>query len=244
MAKAPAASPAPVNQHDNRESWLRSATHELRPYFETQGYPLPDAIRFAIAFPSTGKKGRHPGECWHPETSADQHYEIIIRADMAEPLDVLGQLVHQLVHAALPPDAGHGKAFKAAALKIGLTGKMRHATPGLLLNERLLQVAEALGPLPHASLDLSRNPDGRRPADRPKKQKARLLKAECKADGCGYSVRVTSKWIKDVGPPGCPKHGPMTVNLPDGDAETGSETGPPDATEGQPVASSVSPLPT
>lgn len=41
-----------------------------------------------------------------------------------------------------------------------------------------------------------------------KKQRARLLKAVC--GRCGYTVRVTRKWI-DVGPPPCPAHGAMTI---------------------------------
>lgn len=243
MAKASDAPPS--NRHESRETWLRSATNELRPYFESQGYPLPEFIRFAIAFPSTGRKGRRVGECWHPEASADQHFEIILRADIADPVEVLCKLVHELVHAALPADAGHGKLFKKAALKLGLTdGPMRYVMPGKLLVPKLEELAAALGPLPHAKLDIERTPDGKRPADRPKKQRARLLKAECTDPECEYTVRITSKWVKDLGPPGCPKHGPMTVDLPDSDAETdeetGSETGSHAPTEGQPVASSFS----
>src|SRR5277367_7132664 len=53
------------NYHDTREGWLRAATNELRDYFKRCGYPLPDNIRFAIGFPSTGRKGNRVGECWH-----------------------------------------------------------------------------------------------------------------------------------------------------------------------------------
>jgi hypothetical protein len=63
---------APVNRHDFRESWLRAAAAELRPYFATVGYSLPDNIRFAIAFTSTGRKGKRLGECWHSSTSDDR----------------------------------------------------------------------------------------------------------------------------------------------------------------------------
>jgi hypothetical protein len=48
-------------------------------------------------------------------------------------------------------------------------------------------------------------------ADRPKKQGTRMLKAECLGAGCGYTVRVAARWIKDCGPPHCPKHGAMHV---------------------------------
>src|ERR1700730_16482913 len=125
------------NTHDTREGWLKAATSELRTHFENSGYPLPEKIRFAIGFPSTGRKGNRVGECWHSSTSADDHFEIFIRADQSDPVEVLGILVHELVHAVLPITAGHGKLYKAAALKIGLEGKMRHAMPGLPLQRNL-----------------------------------------------------------------------------------------------------------
>ena len=121
------------NVHDTREGWLRAATNELRPYFDGCSYPLPDKIRFAIGFPSTGRKGNRVGECWHSSTSADEHFEIFIRADLSEPEKVLGVLVHELVHAVVPVDAKHGKKYRDAAVKIGLQGKMVHAMPGILL---------------------------------------------------------------------------------------------------------------
>ena len=216
-----------ANKHDSRESWLRSATGELRPYFASVGHTIPDNIRFAIAFPSTGRRGARIGECWHCSTSDDGNFEIIIRADIAEPVEVLGVLVHELIHVVTPVDAGHGKLYKDAAIKVGLEGKMRHAMPGQLLRGLLVGIAETLGPLPHARLNIERGRDNEGPADRPKKQGTRLLKAECEGEGCGYTVRITGKWVTDVGPPHCPRHGPMKVELPADDEAT--IEGPPPA---------------
>src|SRR3984957_16877436 len=129
---------APGNQHDLRESWLRAAVNLLRPYFVDIGYPLPEHIRVAIAFPSTGRKGKRLAECWHSKSSADENFAIFIRADLAEPLEVLGVLVKELVHSALPDGVGHGKEFKAAATKAGLQGPMRTARPGVLPQGGLL----------------------------------------------------------------------------------------------------------
>src|SRR6202167_2672522 len=129
------------NTHDSRESWLRSATAALRPYSESCGFPVPENIRFAIAFPSTGRRGARIGECWHSSTSDDPNFEIIIRADIADPVEVLGVLVHELIHAVLPADAGHGKLYKEAAIKIGLEVMMRQALPNRLLRPRLVEVA-------------------------------------------------------------------------------------------------------
>ena len=202
------------NQHDPREAWLWSATNDLRPYFDKVGYPLPSNIRFAIAFPSTGRKGKRIGECWHASTSADDHFEIFIRADQADPVEVLGILVHELLHAALPISVGHGKLFKTAAVKLGLEGPMRQAGPGPLLRTRLAELATGLGSLPHARLAIDRGFDNRGPFDRPKKQGTRMRKAECSAEDCPYTLRIAASQVRMIGPPHCPLHGPMTVDLP------------------------------
>ena len=194
------------NRFQSRDAWLEAATNALRPRFKTAGHPLPAEVRFSIGFPSTGRKGKAIGEHWHSAASADGHHEIFIRADQAEPMTVLGILAHELVHSAVPLGSGHGSVFKAAALAVGLEGKMRHALPGGVLNAQLADIAAELGPLPHAALDFERRGD-----DSPKKQGTRLLKAECETAACGYTVRITRKWLEAVGAPHCPTHGPMTV---------------------------------
>jgi hypothetical protein len=218
-----AADTSKKNLHDTRESWLRAASILLRPHFESCGVSLGSNLRFAIAFPSTGRRSARVGECWHSSTSEDGTFEIILRADIADPVEVLGVLVHELVHVVVPIDAGHGKLYREAATKIGLEGKMRHAMPGQLLRAKLIELAETLGPLPHARLNIDRGRDNRGPADRPKKQGTRLLKAECSGHGCGYTLRITAKWVDEIGPPHCPRHGPMTMETPEA-TETESES--------------------
>jgi hypothetical protein len=213
--------PDASNTYDTREAWLRAAANKLRPYFESCGLMLPERIRYAIAFTSTGRRSKRVGECWAPATSDDASYEIFIRADIAEPVDVLGVLVKELVHTALPAGAGHGKLFRDAALKIGLQGPMRNAQPGVLLKARLVDLAATLGPLPHASLHIDQAPLTAVAValDRPKKQRARMLKAVCGVDDCGFLVRVAAKPVMEIGPPHCPKHGAMTVEFsPEDDA--------------------------
>jgi hypothetical protein len=218
--------PNSTNHQDSREAWLRAAANELRPYFESCGLLLPDKIRYAIAFTSTGRKSKRVGECWHSAASDDASYEIFIRADLAEPIEVLSVLVKELVHTTLPAGVGHGKQFKDAAIKIGLQPPMREARPGVLLTERLVKLAKDLWPLPHASLHVDQAPLTAVAVslDRPKKQRARMHKAECLFEGCGYLVRVAAKPVRDKGPPHCPAHGAMTVDLPP-DAEGEPATG-------------------
>ena len=149
---------APGNQHDLRESWFRAAVNLLRPYFADIGYPLPEHIRVAIAFPSTGRKGKRLAECWHSTSSEDDSFEIFIRADLAEPIEVLGVLVKELVHSALPDGVGHGKEFKTAARKAGLQAPCARQHLACCWSADCSRWRHALGPLPHARLHIDQSP--------------------------------------------------------------------------------------
>lgn len=200
-----------VNIQSTREAWLRAGTNELRPYFASLGYKIPENIRYALSFTSGGKRGIE-GECWHPEFSADGHYEIIIKADREDPVEILGILVHQLIHSLLSAAVKHGKAFRDIAVRVGcMEGKMSHALPSPPLRERLAVIAATLGPLPHAKLDLISGANSAK-----KKSGVRLIKAECGA-ACGYTICLLPKWAR-VGLPLCPvnpEHGALICNLPD-----------------------------
>lgn len=211
--------PAVPNQHDERALWLRAAADALREDFAASGLPLPANIRFG--FSTKGKGTQKTGECWHAPASTDGTYEVFVRADQGEPLEVLGILVRELVHAALPVEDSHGKRFKAAAIRIGLVGKMRAAVPGRLLEARLRQLSEDLGPLPHAALDITWSAFAK-----PKRQTGRMLKAMCPGGNdesgqwmeCGYTIRLAAVWAREYGAH-CPRHGAIAVQFPAHDPE-------------------------
>lgn len=222
------------NIHVFREPWLHGAVTALRPIYRAVEFDnaelsltIPEKIRCAFGITSSGVKSKRKSECWPADASADGYIEIFISPDIAEPLEVLGHLTHALVHACLPNDAGHGPKFKDAAIRLGLVGKLREAMPGKKLNEALAQIAESLGPLPHASLsiqtatvlDRPKHEDDitsqtrPQPADKPKKQKARLIACRCQQENC-MVIRMASKWLENPGPPTCPQHGPLIADAP------------------------------
>ena len=195
-------------EQDNRESWLNRVAVGMAPLFTALGTPLPDRVRVAIGFTSRGAKGRAIGECWDNRCSADGHFEIFIRPDLAHapdamPAQIAAILAHELVHAAVGIAAGHGKAFKRVAVGLGLIGPMRSTTPGDAFLATVTPILAAAGPLPHARLDTGSETTA------PKKQAVRMLKCECAA--CGYTVRTARKWLETAGAPLCPieGHGPM-----------------------------------
>jgi len=82
---------------------------------------------------------------------------------------------------------------RSCAPAVGLAGKMRSTVLSPALQERLTPLLDQAGPYPHAQLN---------PADHPtKKDGTRLLMVACL--GCGYTVRVTRKWL-GVDNPVCP----------------------------------------
>jgi hypothetical protein len=176
--------------HPTRESWLLAAVGHLRLGLFKKHADIPN-VRVSVGFPGGKSPKKAIGQYWHPVSCTDAIPQIFISPVLATPLEALDTLVHELVHACTPGE-GHGKVFRKLALAVGLEGKMRSASAGTELKERLNTLAFELGEYPHASINLS---------DR-KKQTTRNLKSECPA--CGYTCRVTRKWLESVGPPVCP----------------------------------------
>lgn len=176
-----------------RENWLNQVAKQLAPKFTQLGHELP-AYRVACGFPSTGKRGRRIGECWAAKASSDATHEIFIHPSCADSLEVAAILCHELTHAAAGLDKKHGAVFGTVARAMGLTGKMTATVPGEGFRELFAPIHKALGEYPHASLSAGVSSHG-------PKQSTRLLKASCAE--CGYTVRVTAKWV-EVAAPVCP----------------------------------------
>lgn len=203
--QTPSSSPIRTNEKNpNRETWLLAASRALAPWFEAEGMPLPPH-RIACGFPSTralSTKGRRIGECWSDMVSSDGVAELLISPVLDDPQEVAATLVHELIHAAIGCDHGHDPTFAAAARRMLLEGKPTATVASDAFRERVAPILAELGPYPHAKLI----PGG---AGR-KKQGTRLRKAWCATEECGYTVRVTAKWL-EIGPPHCPLHGAMEV---------------------------------
>lgn len=195
-----------------REEWLTFVCSQLRPVFVTAGHPIPVKVRFALGFTSAGYRSKAIGECWSTVASGDGTTEIFIKPDRDSPKEVGNILAHELVHAAVGVKHGHRAPFKKACKAIGLEGKAAQALPGKTMQREVMDpILKKAGPLPHKKMSFT---SGK------KKQNTRLLKAECAT--CGYTVRVTGKWIVIAGAPYCgvKAHGRMLCDAPeDGEEE-------------------------
>ena len=190
-----------------REAWLVRLSDLMRAEIETRAGLTFPPYRVTCGFPSRGgelgRKTRVRGQCWAAEASEDQHAEIFI-SPVEDDRDIVAAiLAHEMIHAALP-QAGHGKAFQVAASKIGHVAPFTSSAPTPAFMAWAGPLLDRLPAYPHRRLNALV------PVAQPKKQSARLLKAECPE--CGYTVRVTRKWVVEVGPPHCPKDGAMSVD--------------------------------
>ncbi|MDZ5647159.1 transcription elongation protein SprT [Nitrospirillum sp. BR 11828] len=220
-----------VDKAMNRETWLHTLAERLAPHFADLGHPIPP-FRVAIGFPSAGARGRAVAECWDKSASGDGRFEILIRPDEDDPMEVANSLAHELAHAAAGLACGHKGDFEKICLGLGLLRPMNSTPTGPKFRELLAPHLEAMGPLPHARLNFARRaapgltaqpPAGDTPNDAgdngeethkapplssaPPKQGTRLIKVSCKE--CGYTARVARKWLDTVGALHCPTHGAM-----------------------------------
>lgn len=181
----------------NREAWLHVVADKLAPDFLSVGKPFPK-LAISCGFPSKGatsSKQQRIGECWNGAACKDGTFQIFISPFISDGVRAADILVHELCHAVLPLGTKHNKTFANLAMSMGLEGKPTATVAGKALAERLNALVALVGPYPQSPLvHLGQS----------KTQSTRLLKVAC--EGCGYTVRVTDKWLK-VGAPICPTCG-------------------------------------
>jgi hypothetical protein len=171
---------------NTREEWLTAGIEEFETLFKGAGYRVPKKIKVSCGWP-VGSRGakRTLGQCFSPEASSGGDIEIFIAPTIDDPVQVLGVTLHEMVHAVIGNEAGHGALFKEAGAAVGLTGAPTKMMPdedrARWIKKELLPV---LGTYPHHKMDTSQR----------KKQTTRLIKLVCPKTG--YTVRTTAKWIE------------------------------------------------
>jgi hypothetical protein len=180
--------------YKTREEWLEAAMDHLIPMVETHTGPF-QRPRVSCGF---CVQKNYTGITINSEICEDGVNQIFISPMLdaknpADPTDgVLQVLLHELCHAALPEDTGHKKPFAKLAAAVGLEEPWTATTASAGLEPKLKEIATALGPYPHARIDIKAG----------KKQTTRMIKCEC--PDCGYVCRTTKQWIDSAGAPLCP----------------------------------------
>lgn len=188
----------------NRETWLENATEHLSRILHTAAAIEVPRVRVAAGWPSRGGtslKKRVLGECWKPSVAKDGISQIFLNPMMDDPIQILGTLTHELIHAWDKGEHGHRGPFVEAAKAVGLTKPWTATSVGPDLKPLLVEVAETLGEYPHSPLT---------PSVQRAPQTTRMLKLT--ADCCGYIARTTRKWI-EFGLPSCPCGNEMILEV-------------------------------
>jgi hypothetical protein len=113
-----------------RQQWLEAGVEALRERFADAGYTIPQKVRTSIGWPKRAGSCGAIGECWSTAASSDTHNELFVSPVLTDGVRILDVLAHELAHATVGTDAGHGATFKRCALAIGLVGPMRATTAG------------------------------------------------------------------------------------------------------------------
>lgn len=163
-----------------REAWLQAAAVFLLEHMQAHGLPRAE-VRVSCGWPSRGGIGQRRtviGQCFASQVCADGRPQIFISPRLADSVQVLGTLLHELVHASVGCEHGHGAAFSQAARKVGLAGPPTATTVGETLRPVLQAYLAHVGPYPHAAIQVK--PSVKRPG-------SRLRLYEC---GCEPPVKV------------------------------------------------------
>ena len=174
----------------NREQYLIQATKRLaKAIFKPAGIEVPTDVKVTCGFPVSGGAGsrkRTIGQCFNRASSKAGVNEIFISPTIADTYEVLGTLIHELVHAVDDCVNGHTGEFVRMAKAVGLTGKPTQcgAEKGTELWDKLEAYIAKHGEYPHEELMV----EG-------KKQTTRMLKIECPC--CGFKVRASRKVIEE-----------------------------------------------
>ena len=145
-------------QHTTREGWLEAAKNRLSAeFFCGETPPLPERTQCSCSWMFRSAKAI--GQCITPQASADGTTHILICPTQDHPIDVLGILLHEMIHAAVGVEFGHGKPFKDVMKRVGLKGKATatFVEDGTDLYGFMSALSGDLGVYPHAALSKTVN---------------------------------------------------------------------------------------
>jgi hypothetical protein len=196
-----------------REEWLAAAVELMRPLFALHGATIPANVK-VFCIPLAQRSGRVSttmAQAGWPDENGQ--IELVISPQISEAAEVAHILAHELVHAAVGNDKGHGRAFRKLALAIGLIGAGKDkVTKDLEIVPTVTMTSTAAGDDFKAwwtanGISLGVYPSG---PEAPKKPaKPQLIELYCEA--CltelteMYTVHISGKMLKR-GAPLCPIH--------------------------------------
>ena len=127
----------------------------LRKLLSERGLGLPEKVTVQVGDPEPRDGVRVRGECWPSSTTSEGVSCIVVNRELSKSVEILGVLLHELIHAADDCRSGHGEWFTTWAHAIGLTDPVIASEPRPRLRRSLQAVAWRLGPYPEARFGYS-----------------------------------------------------------------------------------------
>lgn len=210
VTEAPVEAPAP-SRFKTREQYLEAAVKELtRKIFAPLDIDVP-VVKVSVGWPGgRGPKSGVLGQCFTKNTNAGNVAQIFVTPAVDDAYTTVETLAHELIHAIAEgneePDKhgavkhhGHRGEFVRIAKAIGFLAPWKSTPASEELQHKLEAISAKLGTYPHSAINLNR----------PATQKTYYLlleSTECSDCPDGYKLRMTEKWLEEVGAPLCP-HG-------------------------------------
>jgi len=165
-------------------------------------------FRISVGFPKHSRGGKAIAVCFVKEASSDGVNEIFINPEIDSPLEVLGSVVHELIHAIDNCESGHQNFFAKMARAVGLEGPLTKTVPGLDLQLTLMGYIDLLGGFPHNRMVTDRVH---------KKDSTRQIKVCCSdTQVCGFMFRTSRRQIEKLHDSTCPACYSHTLVVQDG----------------------------
>jgi len=165
----------------NREKWLIEFTAMAgQDIFTPAGIELPP-VHISVGYPTASDNSKVAGACHNRASSEDGVNQIFITPTIADSLEIASTVIHELIHAVLDCEGGHGPLFKAIADKVGITAPLPSSGMTDALTVQCQDIIDVLGPIPHSALKSGK-----------KKQGTRQLKVSCSS--CGAIMRMSKKY--------------------------------------------------
>jgi ribosomal protein L44E len=178
-----------------REEWLNQAKDGMiETLFKQAGMEdtaQKTKIRVTCAPCSYRSDSKTLGWCFSDKNSGDGHHELIISSKIDDGSRAMDILAHEITHAVVGLEAGHGPKFRALATKIGLEGKMTATMASEEFKKVASKIIEKIGVYPHAEFTIGSK----------KKQTTRMVKLEC--EDCGFIARASRTALSKAGNPTC-----------------------------------------
>ena len=184
-----------------RDGWLAEITPAIAKWVDDLDFPLPK-VEVKSGFPSTGRRATETAESW--EKGHDGSYVIFVRPDRSDPVEVAAAVAQHMCRIATFSKDRGDHLFRYAVEALGLKVTKGDVIAGPEFEARIKPLIDKLGKMPCPDMAPTTGAT-------PPKQTTRQIKVYC--EKCGYVARVSRKWLNEVGPPHCPKHGPMKPDL-------------------------------